>query len=75
MAGAGLVKGMKHPFGRALYEQDGNGNVLVTQEDGAWGRFRQDGRWLEGNLKEADPHFCGWVGGPVMVNHRIKVDV
>jgi hypothetical protein len=48
--------------------------VLVTQVDGVWGRFRRDGSWLEGKLKEADPHFCGWVGGPVVANHRIKVD-
>jgi len=69
-----MMRGMKHPFGRALYEQDGQGTVLVTQQDGSWGRFRRDGSWVEGELKEADPHFCGWVGGPIVANHRIKLD-
>ena len=68
------MRGMKHPFGRALYEQDGQGDVLVTQPDGTWGRFHRDGSWVEGELKEADPHFCGWVGGPVVANHRVKVE-
>ncbi len=68
------MKGMKHPFGRALYEQDGNGNVLVTTVDGVWGRFRTDGSWLEGELKQADPHMCGWVGGPTVAHHRVQVE-
>ena len=35
--------GMVHPFSKALYEQDGNGNVRVTDKDGRWGLFRADG--------------------------------
>ena len=66
--------GVKHPFGRALYEQDGEGNVLVTRTDGSWGRFRLDGSWIEGELRECDPHMCGWVGGPMVTHHRIQVD-
>ena len=68
------MRGMKHPFGRALYEQDGHGNALVTQPDGSWGRFKTSGEWIEGDLREADPHFCGWIGGPIVANHRVKVD-
>ena len=26
--------GIRHPFGGALYEQDGDGNILVTTADG-----------------------------------------
>ena len=66
--------GMKHPFGRALYEQDGNGNVRVTDVDGRTGLFTQEGRWLEGELRESDPHMCGWVGGPMVAHHRIALD-
>ena len=62
--------GMIHPFSRALYEQDGKGNVLVTH-NGRTGLFTQAGVWIEGDIFEADPHLCGWVGGPKMAHHRI----
>ena len=68
------MRGLKHPFDRSLYEQDGQGNVLVTRPDGVWGRFTTDGRWLEGELRECDPQLCGWVGGPMVTHHRIAVD-
>ncbi len=63
--------GIRHPFTSALHERDGEGNVLVTATDGTWGRFTKQGRWLEGDLREADPHLCGWVAGPIIANHRM----
>lgn len=63
--------GMVHPFSKALYEQDGNGNVRVTDKDGRWGLFRPDGTWVDGDLFEADPQLCGWIGGPKVAHHRI----
>jgi hypothetical protein len=63
--------GMRHPFTKALYEQDGDGNVRVTL-DGTYGLFRPDGSWIEGEIFEADPQLCGWVGGPKVVHHRIQ---
>ncbi|CAB4563832.1 unannotated protein [freshwater metagenome] len=63
--------GTRHPFTHALYERDGEGNILVTETDGRWGRFRKNGQWIEGEVREADPHLCGWVGGPVIGNHRL----
>ena len=65
------MKGQKHPFSRHLYEQDGNGNVLVTADDGRTGLFRIDGRWIEGELRSCDPQFCGWIGGPKVIHHRV----
>ena len=66
--------GIRHPFSRALYEQDGAGNVIVT--DGALsGRFSREGRWLDGELRECDPHLCGWVAGPMIANHRMVESV
>ena len=36
----------------------------VRVEDGErTGLFQKDGRWIEGELREADPQFCGWVAG------------
>jgi hypothetical protein len=65
------VHGMIHPFTRALYEQDGNGNVRVSVK-GRFGLFSADGRFLEGEIYEADPQLCGWVGGPKVAHHRIQ---
>lgn len=62
--------GVRHPFTGALYEQDGNGNVLVTL-GAVWGRFARNGRWIEGEMRECDPQLCGWVSGPVIANHRM----
>ena len=64
--------GVIHPFSKALYEQDGEGNVLVTTKDGRVGRYRRDGSWLDGALFDVDPQLCGWVGGPKVAHHRIQ---
>jgi hypothetical protein len=63
--------GVIHPFSKALYERDGDGNVIVTTE-GSWGRFRPDGSWIEGELWEADPQLCNWVAGPKVRHHRLQ---
>lgn len=63
--------GLRHPFTRALYEQDGHGNVRVSC-DGKAGLFRPDGTWIEGDIFEADPHLCGWIAGPKVAHHRLQ---
>jgi len=63
--------GLKHPFTRALYEKDGHGNVKVTATDGRLGIFSAEGKHLDGELFEADPQLCGWIGGPKLIHHRI----
>ena len=67
------MRGIIHPFSRALYEQDGDGTVHVTSGDRT-GVFGVDGHWLSGELRECDPQMCGWVGGPQVANHRVAVD-
>ncbi|MGZ0217948.1 MAG: hypothetical protein ACKVIY_02855 [Acidimicrobiales bacterium] len=64
------MKGIRHPFTQALYEQAANGNVLVTDGDRA-GVFSDGGRWVSGDLRECDPQLCGWVAGPQHANHRM----
>ena len=65
--------GIKHPFGGHLYEQDGEGNIRVTLADGSKsGIFGLDGQYISGELRECDPQLCGWVGGPIMANHRLE---
>jgi hypothetical protein len=67
------VKGLIHPFTGALYEQSGDGNIRVTHR-GRVGIFTTDGRWLSGELRECDPHMCGWIAGPQIVSHRVGVE-
>ncbi len=63
--------GIRHPFSQALYEQDGEGNILVTDGECS-GLFTSEGRWLSGNLRECDPQLCNWVAGPMAPNHRMR---
>jgi len=64
--------GLRHPFTRALYEQDGKGNVVVTTADGRIGTFDRVGVHVSGEVFEADPQLCGWIGGPKLAHHRIQ---
>jgi hypothetical protein len=63
------MNGIRHPFTRALYELDADGAIRVTL-DGSSGRFTSEGRWISGELREADPQLCGWVGGPRVESNR-----
>jgi hypothetical protein len=63
--------GIVHPFTGALYEQDGHGNIVVT-DGGRTGTFTIKGRWIRGEIRECDPQLCGWVGGPQVANHRLS---
>ena len=67
------MRGIIHPFSKALYEQDGAGNIRVVDGDRV-GTFTTVGRWISGDLRECDPHLCGWVGGPQITGHRYTPD-
>ena len=58
------ARSTRHPFTHALYEQQPDGNILVTAGDKP-GLFRSDGRWISGALRAADPQLCVWVGARV----------
>ena len=62
---------IKHAYTGARYQDDPSGYVKVTAADGRVGLFRGDGSWVEGELREADPHMCGWISGPRVANHRV----
>jgi hypothetical protein len=65
------MNGVRHPFSGALYERDGEDMVKVTLGLKI-GRFASDGRWISGELREADPQLCGWVGGRRMSSARYR---
>jgi nitrite reductase/ring-hydroxylating ferredoxin subunit len=52
-----------HPISGALYEEIGDGLVRVQNQDGAWGKFRMDGTWVEGELTHADPMMLLYIAG------------
>jgi 3-oxoacyl-[acyl-carrier protein] reductase len=54
---------LRHPITGALYIAEPDGLVLV-EHAGKQGRFTPRGEWRSGELREADFHFLGWVGGP-----------
>ena len=53
----------RHMLTGAIYETESPGVVLVTTPEGLSGRFDARGVWIDGELREADPHLCLWVGG------------
>jgi hypothetical protein len=67
------VGSIRHPLNpRAYYVDNGDGTVRVVSGT-RWGRFRPDGRYVEGTLFEADPEMCVWVAAPRPVaHHRIS---
>ena len=54
---------LKHPLSGATYRVCGDGMVEVDN-NGVKGIFRHDGRWLSGDLRQADPHMVLWLAGP-----------
>lgn len=62
-----------HPLTRADYVAEGPNAVRVT-DGGKWGRFDRFGGWIEGELRQADPHMCIWLTGLAIVEARAKED-
>ena len=61
---------IRHPLNpRAVYAPCADGTVLVTMGSRT-GRFRRDGRWIEGSVFEADPELCLWVSAPRPAAHH-----
>lgn len=58
------MRSREHALSRATYDVLDDGNVLVTAKDGTTGTFTPDGEWLEGELRQCDPHLAGWLAGP-----------
>lgn len=57
------VRTIKHPLSGATYDLQPDGTVRVESQEGRVGVFDAHGRWRSGDLKQADPHLCLWIGG------------
>ena len=53
----------RHPLSGAIYDVGDDGLVHVDL-DGRTGVFTAAGDWVSGELRQADPHLCGWLAGP-----------
>lgn len=49
-----------------IYEELCNGLVRVTNSNGGSGVFHYDGRWIEGEVRDANVNMLVWTGGPSM---------
>lgn len=54
---------LRHPLNGWIYECVADNVVQVTTPKGKTGKFTANGDWLEGELKDANPHMCDWAGG------------
>ena len=54
----------RHPMNGHIYERVELGRVRVIDLDGNESLFDDEGTYLEGPIKQADPHLCKWIGGP-----------
>ncbi len=51
-----------HPFDpETLYEMNKDGNIRVSKGK-KFGIFTTEGRHITGEIREADPQLCVWVG-------------
>lgn len=54
---------LRHPLNGWLYECIADDVVQVTTPKGRTGKFTSGAQWIEGELKDANPHMCLWAGG------------
>lgn len=56
------MRTIRHPLSGATYDLTDDGDVIVTL-DAKTGRFTKEGVWIDGEIRTADAHLCGWIGG------------
>ena len=49
---------------KQTFEELGGGLVRVTNRDGKSGVFHYDGRWVEGDIRDANVHMLMYTAGP-----------
>ena len=61
------MRTIRHPLSGATYDLTEQGTIVVDKS-GVSGEFTEHGVWLSGQLKQADPHLCGWIAGKQLQN-------
>ncbi len=54
----------RHPMNGHVYERVEQGRVRVIDLDGHESHFDEHATWIDGPVRQADPHLCTWIGGP-----------
>ncbi len=63
---------LRHPQTQAVYARQDDGSVRVEHPDGRSGWFDAQGRWLRGDLRDADPHMIVWLNAPDAGSRRTR---
>ncbi len=58
----------RHPMSGHIYERVEQGRVRVIDLDGNDSHFDDEANWIDGPIRQADPHLCAWIGGPTPEN-------
>jgi hypothetical protein len=61
------MRTIKHPLSGALYDLTADGQIEVSK-NGKTGRFTAHGVWIDGEIRQADPHLCLWIAGKQLPN-------
>tara|TARA_B110000438_G_scaffold287436_1_gene319723 strand:+ start:546 stop:779 length:234 start_codon:yes stop_codon:yes gene_type:complete len=65
--------GIRHGFSKAIYLPFNENCVKIVGADGREGIFDAVGRWIEGELFEADPQMCVWISANrIETSHRLS---
>ncbi len=54
---------LRHPLTGDVYLREAEGRVRVTTPEGRVGLFTEEGVRIEGQVGDADPTLCNWIGG------------
>jgi hypothetical protein len=68
-----MSTGITHPFDDSLYELLDDRTVRITDGE-RQGIFRGDGRWISGELRQADPQMCVWITNVVLPDVVLESD-
>jgi len=62
------MRTIRHPLSGGTYDLQEDGTIRVVDRDGRVGVFDKTGTWLSGDVRQADPHLCLWIGGKELPN-------
>lgn len=65
------MRKFRHALQGATYELTDLGHIRV-EKDGKEGYFTKEGVYLRGEITFADPHLCGWIGGPQLPSRHAQ---
>jgi len=63
----------EHPLTRAHYKAEGPNAVRVFDGTKS-GLFDRTGGWIEGELRQCDPHMCIWLAGLAVIEGRMPAN-